>query len=133
MLNNVMLMGRITANPEIHTTGESRYCKFSLAVQRPKKKGDDTAETDFFNCKAWNGNADVITKWYKKGDIMMIAGTLRNHRYEKNGEQRIATEVTVREIHFTSNKHSTQNTEELDFSYNPEEFEETFADEEVPF
>jgi len=58
---------------------------------------------------------------------------MRNHRYEKNGEKRIATEVIVREIHFTGNKRNSQSADELDFSYDPAEFEEIFADEDVPF
>lgn len=133
MLNNVMLMGRITANPEVKTTGDKEYCRFCLAVQRTKKKGEDAAETDFFNCIAWNRNAGVIADWYKKGDMMMIAGNLRNHKYEKNGENRISTEVIVREIHFTGNKRTEKADETLDFSYNPEDFEKIFADEDVPF
>lgn len=132
MLNHVMLMGRLTADPEIKTTGNAKYCRFCLAVQRPKKKGE-TAETDFFHCKAWNGVADVVTQWYRKGDMMMLVGSMRNHRYEKNGEKRIATEVIAREIHFTGNKRNSQSTNELDFSYDPAEFEEIFADEDVPF
>lgn len=52
MLNTVLLTGRITANPEPRNIGDSRYCKFSLAVQRPKRKGDESPETDFFNCIA---------------------------------------------------------------------------------
>ena len=133
MLNNVMLMGRLTANPEMKTTAESHYCKFCLAVQRSKRKGEETAETDFFNCIAWNKNADVVCDWYGKGDMMMLVGTLRNHRYEKNGENRIATEIVVREIHFTGRKKASDENTELDFSYSPDEFEEIFTDEDVPF
>lgn len=59
MLNNVMIMGRLTADSEVKIAGENRYCRFSLAVQRPKRKGEETAETDFFNLVAWNNNADV--------------------------------------------------------------------------
>lgn len=66
MLNKVILIGRITVVPEIKTTAESKYCKFGLAVQRPKRKGEDTSETDFFNCIAWNGISDVVANWYKK-------------------------------------------------------------------
>ena len=133
MLNKVILIGRITVVPESKATAESRYCKFGLAVQRPKRKGEDTSETDFFNCIAWNGTADVVANWYKKGDLMMIVGNLRNRKYEKNGENRIATEIIVKEIHFTVNKHNSQSKSELDFTYNPDEFEEIFADEDVPF
>lgn len=133
MLNTVLLTGRITANPELRNTGDSRYCKFSLAVQRPKRKGDETPETDFFNCIAWNGNADVICKWFSKGDMITVVGALRNHKYEKDGENRIATQVVVREIHFTGGKKASDEQQKYDFSYNPEEFEEIFSDEEVPF
>ena len=66
---------------------------------------------------------------------MMLVGTLRNHRYEKNGENRIATEILIREIHFTDRKKASDENTELDFSYSPDEdeFEEIFADEDVPF
>ena len=50
MLNKFMVSGRLTADPEIQTTGENRYCKFSIACDRPKRKGEEKAETDFFNC-----------------------------------------------------------------------------------
>ena len=133
MLNTVLLTGRFTANPELRNTGDSRYCKFSLAVQRPKRKGDEIPETDFFNCIAWNRNADVIVDWFSKGDMITVVGTLRNHRYEKDGENRIATQIVVREIHFTGGKKASDEQQKYDFSYNPEEFEEIFSDEEVPF
>ena len=131
MLNIVFLMGRLTADPEIKTAEDSRFCKFDLAVQRPKRKNDKVAETDFFNCIAWNRNADVICDWFKKGDLITVVGTFRNHEYEKDGVNRVATQVVVREIHFTGNR--KEDSIAYDFSYNPEEFEEIFADEDVPF
>lgn len=131
MLNIVFLMGRLTADPEIKTAEDSRFCKFDLAVQRPKCKNDKVAETDFFNCIAWNRNADVIFDWFKKGDLITVVGTFRNHKYEKDGINRIAAQVVIREIYFTGN--CKENFIAYDFSYNPEEFEEIFADEDVPF
>lgn len=65
MLNTVLLTGRLTATPEIRNTGDSHYCRFSLAVQRPKYKGEESSETDFFNCITWNGNADVSARSIK--------------------------------------------------------------------
>jgi single-strand DNA-binding protein len=123
MLNQIMLMGRLTADPEIRTTEDSRYCKFSIAVQRSKRKGENNAETDFFNCIAWNRNADVIADWYSKGDMLMIVGTLRNSTYEKNGEKRVSTEIVVREIHFTVSKKKSTDSE----------YEDVFADEDTLF
>ena len=50
----------MTADPEIKTIGENRLCKFTIACDRPKRKGEENPETDFFPCTAWNRNADVI-------------------------------------------------------------------------
>lgn len=56
MLNKFLVSGRMTADPEIKTIGENRLCEFTIACERPKRKGEETAETDFFPCTAWNGN-----------------------------------------------------------------------------
>lgn len=60
MLNKFLVVGRMTADPEIKTAGESRYCKFSIACERPKRKGEENAEVDFFDYIAWNRNADAV-------------------------------------------------------------------------
>lgn len=107
MLNTTMLMGRLTADPEIKTAGESRFCKFCLAVDRSKRRGEGKPDTDFIHCIAWNRNADVVNDFYRKGDLMMLMGSLRTSAYEKNGEQRTSTEIVVREIHFTNSRKPT--------------------------
>ena len=66
----------MTADPEIQTKGESRYCKFSIACDRPKRKGEEKAEVDFFNCIAWNRNADVIVDWFGKCDMVTLVGAV---------------------------------------------------------
>ena len=104
MLNKFMVSGRMTADPEIQTAGESRYCKFSIACDRPKRKGEDKPETDFFDCIAWNRNADVIVDWFGKGDMVTLVGAVHINRYEKDGQKRSSTEVKVEEIHFSGGK-----------------------------
>lgn len=104
MLNKFLVSGRMTANPEIQTKGESRYCKFSIACDRPKRKGEEKAEVDFFNCIAWNRNADAIVDWFGKGDMVTLVGTVHINRYEKNGQKCSSTEVKVGEIHFSGGK-----------------------------
>lgn len=52
MLNKFLVSGRMTADPEIKTIGENRLCEFTIACERPKRKGEETAETDFFTCTA---------------------------------------------------------------------------------
>ena len=104
MLNKFMVSGRLTADPEVKITGESRYCKFSIACDRPKRKGDEKPETDFFSCIAWNRNADVIADWFGKGDMVTLVGLVHNNRYEKDGQKRSSIEVKVEEIHFSGGK-----------------------------
>ena len=104
MLNKFMVAGRLTADPEIKTVGENRLCKFTIACDRPKRKGEETAETDFFPCTAWNRNADVIVDWFGKGDMVTLVGSVHNNRYEKDGQKHSSTEVHVEEIHFSGNK-----------------------------
>lgn len=64
MLNKFLVAGRMTADPEIQTKGENRLCKFTIACERPKRKGEEKPETDFFTCIAWNRNADVVVDWF---------------------------------------------------------------------
>ena len=90
MLNKFLVEGRLTADPEIKTIGENRLCKFTIACERPKRKGEETAETDFFPCTAWNRNADVIVDWFGKGDMVTLVGTVHINRYEKDGQKRIS-------------------------------------------
>ena len=104
MLNKFMVAGRLTADPEIKTVGENRLCKFTIACDRPKRKGEEKAQTDFFDCTAWNRNADVVVDWFGKGDMVTLVGAVHINRYEKDGQKRTSTEVHVEEIHFSGDK-----------------------------
>ena len=104
MLNKFLVAGRMTADPEIKTVGDNRLCKFTIACERPKRKGEEKTETDFFTCTAWNRNADVVVDWFGKGDIITLVGAVHINQYEKNGEKRNSTEVKVEEIHFSGGK-----------------------------
>ena len=122
MLNQFIVMGRLTADPEVRYTEKDKIplCRFSIACTRPKRK-DSEPETDFFNCTAWRGTAENIGKYYSKGDMMIIAGQLHNNSYvDKDGKKRTMTEVIVKEIHFSGNgKMKSVNSEQLPQS--PEE------------
>ena len=117
MLNKFMVAGRLTADPEIQTKGESRLCKFTIACDRPKRKGEENPETDFFTCTAWNRNADVIVDWFGKGDMVTLVGSVHNNRYEKDGQKRNSIEVKVEEIHFSGGKKKQENTAPTANSY----------------
>ena len=84
MLNKFLVAGRLTADPEMQNIGENRLCKFTMACDRPKRKGQNDYETDFFPCVAWNRNGDTIISYFKKGDMITIVGEVHINRYEKD-------------------------------------------------
>lgn len=102
MLNKVMLMGRLTANPELRmTTSNIAVATFTLAVSRNYGKGEDR-QTDFINCVAWRQQAEFINRYFNKGDLVALEGALQTRKYEdKQGAKRTATEVIVEHTYFT--------------------------------
>lgn len=122
MLNKFLVAGRMTADPEIQTKGENRLCKFTIACERPKRKGEEKPDTDFFTCIAWNRNADVVVDWFGKGDMITLVGAVHINRYEKDGEKRNSTEVKVEEIHFSGGKkNASQNNNDNPYAGTDEE------------
>ncbi len=116
MLNKFLVAGRMTAAPEMQTIGENRLCKFTIACDRPKRKGEEKPETDFFNCVAWNRNGDTVVSWFKKGDMITLVGEVHINRYEKDGQKRSATEVKVEEIHFSGGKKNSPVRTDIPYS-----------------
>lgn len=93
MLNKIILIGRITKDPEITTTTSGiPYLYFNLAINRQYKK--DT--TDFLPCTAWRTNATFIKDYIKKGDLVSVVGSLETSKYtDKQGNNRTSYTVTV--------------------------------------
>lgn len=95
MLNNVCLMGRLTADPELRTTQNGiAVCGFTLACNRRTSGEQQTA--DFIDCTAWRGLAEIIAKHKHKGDMLVVSGRIETRTYEdKQGNKRKAVGVTV--------------------------------------
>ena len=111
MLNNVCVMGRLTRDPELRRTASGTpVCSFSVACDRYAKKAEEK-KADFFDCVAWRGTAEFVTNHFKKGDAIIITGSLQAREYEdKNGNKRKAVEIVANEINFAGNKRETANT-----------------------
>ena len=77
MLNKIMMSGRLTSEPAIITDDDSKYCKFGIAVEQPKRKEIDAVETDNFNCIAVEDNAGAVNYLYSKGKQITFVGSLR--------------------------------------------------------
>lgn len=105
MINQAVLVGRLTRDPEMATKGDIAYSRFSIAVQRPFKNDDGEYGVDFFNCVAFNKTAEFIDNNFGKGDFIGVVGRLQTGSYvNKDGVKIPTTEVNVEKASFTSNK-----------------------------
>ena len=119
MLNNVQLMGRLTADPELFTGENYIVCRFTLAVSRDYKNENGDYDTDFFNVVAWNKFAEFISSHFQKGQLVTLDGRLRTRKYtDKNGNNRIATEIVAEHIYFTGSK-SAENSTDSEYAEAP--------------
>lgn len=102
MLNRVIMMGRLTADPELKQTPNGvSVTTFSIAVERNYAGKGEERQTDFFNCVAWRGNAEFISRYFNKGKMIVVEGTLQNRSYtDKNQNKRQATEILVEQPYF---------------------------------
>ena len=138
MLNKVILTGRLTAKPELKKTQtDTSVTSFSLAVQRNFKNGNGEYDTDFLNCVAWRSQADFITKFFDKGQLITVVGSLTSRRYEDaEGHKRTAYEVVVDEALFAESKSEKQSAPSFTAPATPGgndmAFEE-FEGEDLPF
>ena len=100
MLNDISLMGRITAEPVIkRTSSDIAVCTFDLAVQRSRRNKDGEKVTDFFRCEVWRKQAEFLGKYCHKGSMVVVNGELHNEKYvDKDGNNRTSTKVVVANI-----------------------------------
>lgn len=108
MLNVVVLMGRLVADPELKTTQSGNsVCKFRVAVDRSYTAKDEERKADFFTITAWRQTAEFICKYFQKGSLIAIEGSLQTRQYQdKSGNNRTATEVLASRVSFAGSKTS---------------------------
>ena len=117
MFNLAILTGRLTDNAELKTTNSGiSVTRFTIAVDR-RGKGEDK-QTDFINIVAWRNTAEFITKYFNKGSMIGIEGSIQTRKYQdKNGNNRVAFEVVADNAHFIeSKKDKPTETEPASFS-----------------
>lgn len=109
MLNNVVLMGRLTADPELRQTSTGiEVTSFSIAIDRGYARQGEERQTDFINCVAWRQTAKFITSYFRKGQMIAVTGSIQTRSYEdKTGAKRIATDVVVANASFCGSKSET--------------------------
>lgn len=132
MLNKIVIMGRMTADPELRRTQTGTpVTTFTLAVDRDYKSQDGERETDFIECVAWKGAAEFVAKYFGKGRQAIVEGRLQLRTWtDKEGNKRKAYEVLAANVYFGDSKR-----EETGGSYaKPVEYAEIEDDDgDLPF
>lgn len=113
-MNNVTLIGRLTKDVETTQVNGLLLAKFTLAVDRKFKDKDGNKITDFFNCNAWRGLAEIIDKYCRKGSKVYISGELQNRCWEnEKGEKQYFTDIAVNDCEFLDSKPAEEKQVEL--------------------
>lgn len=101
MLNNIVLMGRLTRDPELRYSQAQRpVCNFTLACDRDRTT-EEKKPCDFIECVAWNGSAEFVNKYFKKGQLMAVTGRLQQRKWtDKDGNDHTVFEVAVDSAYF---------------------------------
>lgn len=111
MLNNVVIMGRICGDLELRTTASNiSVTSFNVAVDRKFQKQDEEKQTDFLTVVCWRGTADFVCRYFKKGSMIAVQGSLQTRNYEdKNGNKRTAVEIVADNVSFCGSKNENSN------------------------
>lgn len=161
MLNKVILMGRLTADPELRQTPSGvSSCRFTVAIDRPyKSKETGEKQADFIRVTTWRQQAEFVSRYFSKGRMIIVEGSLRNNDYtDQNGVKHYSMDVQADNVSFgesksagaansitggSSNFQQPQQTQQAPAQSQPAEetvslgdlgdFEEILSDGEVPF
>lgn len=106
MLNVVAIMGRLVADPELRTTTQGNsVCSFRIACDRSYVQQGQERQADFIDIVAWRQQADFVSKYFQRGSLIAIDGSLQTRQYQdKNGNNRTAVEVVANNISFAGAK-----------------------------
>lgn len=135
MINNTVLTGRITRDPEIKSTGQSgSVCSFTLAVNRTFKNQQGEYEADFINCVAFNNTAQRMQQYVRKGNLLGVTGRIQTRNYENKMGQRVyITEVIASNVTFLENNNKQQSSGYPDpYASGPSPYD-GITDDDLPF
>lgn len=109
MINRVILMGRLVADPELKTTNTGiSVTSFRIAVDRNYVKAGEQRQADFFDIVAWRSSAEFVCRNFSKGSLIAIDGQLQSRNYQtKDGQNRTAIEVVADNVSFTGERRDT--------------------------
>lgn len=144
-MNKVIITGRLTADPELKQTQSGiSSCRFTVAVNRRFKNDKDEYEADFISCLSWRQTAEFIAKYFRKGNMICLDGTLRTGSYQDKNHSDVThytTDVLVENAEFCGGKNDNGQSQQPVKKNNSgsvsgsdlAEFEEILGDGDVPF
>ena len=108
MLNSVCLMGRLVADPELRTTTSGvSVCSFRIAVDRNYQPKGQERQTDFINIVAWRNTAEFVTRYFHKGSMIVVQGSIHTDSYtDKDGNKRMSFDVQADNVMFGESKNA---------------------------
>ena len=129
MINNVVLIGRLTRDPELrYTPSNIAVATFNLAVNRNFKNQDGEREADFINCVMWQKSAENLANWTRKGMLIGVTGRIQTRSYENQQGQRVyVTEVVADSFQILEKRDNSANQSSMDSQMPP------FSDDDLPF
>lgn len=138
MLNVICLMGRICGDPELRTTNSGvSVTSFTLAADRSYVKQGEQRQTDFIDVVAWRNTADFVCKYFRKGQLIAVQGSLQTRTYtDRDGHNRKAVEVLAENVHFAEGKKKEEASAEpygTAPGFGPEYTETPALDGDLPF
>ena len=137
MINNVVLVGRMTKDAELrYTPSNVAVATFTLAVNRNRKNENGEREADFINCVIWRQQAENLANWVKKGALIGVTGRIQTRSYDNQQGQRVyVTEVVAESFQLLESRSSREN-QGVDYKslyQKPAQSTRNFAREESPF
>lgn len=138
MYNKAIIIGRLTADPELKSTGSGIHVTgFTVAVDRRFKDSDGEKKSDFLSVNAWRQQAEFVCKYFHKGDPIGIEGSIQTRQYEdKQGNKRTAVEIVADSVFFVGGKGTGQGAGNAPQAHTvglQTEFEEVETDDDLPF
>jgi len=140
-MNKVVLMGRLTKDPEVRytKTNNTMVASFSLAVNRRFAAQGEERQADFINIVAWSKTGEFCSKYFKKGQQVGIIGRIQTRTWDdENGQKRYATEVVAEEAYFADSKRDGEASTNFENTFgttmsNNAEFQVDSSDDDLPF
>lgn len=111
MLNSIIIMGRLTADPELKSTPSGVcVCSFTVAVDRDYQKQGEEKQTDFITVVAWRHTAEFVTRYFTKGRMIAVQGALQSRKWQdKDENKRVSWEIQAFAVQFCGDRPSEDN------------------------